>query len=277
MTEARRRIESRSSPGFEIEGYREMERALKGAPDLLSKALWVGTRRSLASFRRTFLQKTGAKIRGKKKVRPGEGGRREKTIGRSFQWRVYPLAESNVKAKVVPSGELFTRSFAAHGLEVGGPVRAKKKPSLWLPIGQPYGDNTDGAGAVKSDWKDIRKVFASKRGRYKLFPVKNERGSTVIYAIRRGVKKKRTKSGRLTKAFARQQDKLIAETGFGRFKSFPIFIKKQVVGTKRGKLNFFRLWDGYGSEVEKRMTQELRRAIRQVATDRKEARSGFDS
>mgnify|MGYP001822254333 CR=1 FL=1 len=274
MSRARRDLQS---TGFAVEGLEEFERALRKAPDRLAKALWVGNRRSLASFRREFLKRSGAKIRGTKQLQPGAGQRREKLLGQSFQWRVYPINEANVKAGVRPTGELFTRSFAAHGLEVGGRVRPKSGKALWLPIGQGYGDNTTSSGKIKQDWKSIGRVFKTKRGRYKLFPVKTKRGATVIYAIRRGPKKKRKKDGTFTKAFERRRAKLLEDTGIAREKSFPIFIKQNTVGTKKGRLRFFRLWGGYGAQVQRRFEQELRKAIREIATDRKEPRSALDS
>lgn len=237
------------SMSFDIRGLPEFQKLLSEAPAEARAALWVGTRRSLASFRRTFLQKTPVKIKGRGATPPGDAGERKKTIGASFRWIVKPgsLAAAKV-GKQALYGSIYTPSFAAQGLEIGGQVKARKRRVLALPIVESGAENDAGNGRPKPSWKSFERVMRNKKRTHRFFWVtRGER--TIVYAQRRPRRSEGASYG-----------PLVAED------SFPIFTLLNVAPQKKDRLRFFRTWREYQGEVDRRFREEVDLRLKKLAT-----------
>lgn len=232
--------------GFEIKGYEGFQKLLGKSPDRLSKALVRGSRRSLASFRRTFIAQTPVAIKGK----TGQGSARGRNVGKSFLWEVTPK-EGTANKRSIIEGSIYSSSYAAHGLEIGGRVTADGGGMLAIPISKPYGDNVGTSGKIKPTWRYLSRVMAKWRRAYRFFFLKRT-GGTLVMAQKRPKRKRGDNS----------IGPLLAD------RSFPIFWITQSVDLTPGRLGFFSTWQTYGREVDRRMLEEIDRELRAITRER---------
>lgn len=226
--------------GFEIEGQDSFEKLLRASPDRLSRALFRGTRRSLAGFRKDFLAKVPVNIKGKRSTPSAARGR---NIGRSFIWEMEPKSEASVSRRTRDiGGVIYTNSRAAKGLEIGGTVRPDESQFLAIPISEPFGDN-HGSRGIKPSWKSMKNVLATKRRTYRFLYIRTSRG-TIVKA------QKRRPRG-------------------GDQRAFPIFFLTKSLTTEPGRLRYYRTWDSASNarKIERRVMQEIDKELRQITRE----------
>lgn len=229
---------------LEIPNLQNFLKLLSESPGLMREAQWEASRRGLASFRREWLKKVPVKIKGREAGNPGAGARRAKTIGGSFRWIVKPATAAEARAgKNQLYASFYTESFAAHGLEVGGTVKPKKRNVLAIPIALAGKPNAGKDGQPKPQWKDLKQVMATQRNQYRFHFV--DRGQhRIVYAQRR----MRDYTGKRQEA-----------------RPFPIFLLKERTSTKRDRLTLMKSWRAYRPEVTRRYAEEIDKRLERIA------------
>jgi hypothetical protein len=242
--------------GFGIDGYETYRRLWRDAPDRFAEGMYRGVRRSIAAFRRDFLQQVPADIRGRGNQPANQGaGGRARTIGKGFRWTMTPATEQQVRGDLdTIVGELFTESKAAAGLELPSRVRATENRKLAIPIAVPGAPNASARGGVKPSWRYLGKVYRTKRNQYEFKFVKKPGGGVTVFA------QPKARRGRGRPAADEPQRRP------GR--AFPIFYLTTEVVNVGNRLRFFRTWDDYDQQISRRMMQELDKEIRELAKAR---------
>jgi len=242
---------------FEFLNYEGFRKLLRDAPYDSQEATWVASRRALAAFRRDWLRIVPVAIKGRGFVSPGLEARRAKSIGQGFRWQVDPGTQQAARSRHAKvGGRIGTSSFAAHGLEVGGTVRARKGQYMAIPILKAGQENTGAGGLVKPTWKSLAKIMHEMRARWRL---KFVRGSshTIVYAGRRP---RKLKSGKY---------KYNEKVNYGWF---PAFILLREVHYRPDRLRFFSTWRSFLPQVQKRFHEEVDLRLRRIAARSKGAR-----
>lgn len=231
--------------GFEIKGYTGFLDLMEKSPDRLSQALVRGSRRSLGAFRRTFLEQVPVAIKGRGSSGPNQSGKRSRNIGKSFRWEVTPAKDTDATRKTHIESRIFSESLAAYGLEVGGRVTATDGQKLAIPISKSYGDNVGASGKIKPTWRYLGKVMATKARQYRFFWLPRS-GGTLVMAQRRPSRNSEGKAPR----------------------SFPIFWVTTSNDMPKDQLQFYRTWETFQKEVDRRFVAEVDKELKRITQER---------
>ena len=236
------------SSGFSMPNLPKVQRALAISPTEASRGLWSGTRRSLGGFRKDWLTAVPVNIKGRGRKAPG-GRKPGKTVGGSFLWLVKPNKRGAVTRPEQIYGKIYSDSFAAHGLEVGGTAKGEGGHDLAIPItGSGAGHretNTSASGRVKKSWKTVGLALKQRRFQFSVV----DRGEHSIIRARRRLTKKQQKS-----AMGKKGAKIPREW-------VPIFILRRDVKLTPGRLRFFSFWAGTHDATLKRYEKEIDKAM----------------
>ena len=217
--------------GFSMPNLPQVQKLISRSPELAAQGMYRGTRRVLAGFRKDWLRSTPVHIKGKGTKAAGNK-RSGRNIGSTFLWFMQPKQETQVKAISQIGGELSTHSYAAHGLEVGGKIKARKSRNLAIPItgmdALHRKINTKANGNVKSRWKTVARALDQKTWQFKLV----DRGNHQVILTRKKMTKKALKESSHRKKGGKEPRPWC-----------PIFRLVPSVTLKPGRLRFLSTWE----------------------------------
>jgi hypothetical protein len=236
----------------DLQNLKSFQEAMATGETVMARGLWHGTSRALGGFRKEFLKRTPANIRGKNSANPRGAASAGKMppIGRSFIWQVHPPtppkarrhSSSHVKSVKQISGNIGTRSEAAESMEEGKKIQAKG-PYLGIPIVLSGNVNAKKrrAGEVqpraKPSWRTVGEIL--KPG-----------GLRTAYNFQWQVK------GSYTILWARHK-----KSGA---KPFPVMLLIKRVQMKKDGLRYYKLWKAMKSETLERYDKEITKALKSM-------------
>lgn len=225
----------------DIQNLKSFKKAMASSEVVLARGLWHGTSRSLGGFRKDFLAKTPANIRGKKSGNAGGAGASSQPppIGRSFRWQMFPPtppggkfgSSGHVKTVKSVSGEIGTRSTAAESMEEGGVITASG-PYLGIPIVKPGNDNAKRRRSgelrprAKPSWRKTADILKKTAYNFQ-FQVKGT--YTILWA-----RHKKTEA-----------------------KPFPVMLLIKRIEMKKDGLEFFKIFEKMKPETLRRYDKEI--------------------
>lgn len=230
----------------EIRGLDSFKKAMAIGEAAAGEGMYIGTRRSLAAFRREFISKTPANIRGQKGGNPRRDPAPIAGLRSKFRWTVYPqnpvkssFATDHVKSVEEVHGSFFAHSTAAHNLENPG-TRRSKGAWMGIPIansGNPNAQKLRGGEKkhrARKGWRTVREIL-KKRGYDFRFQAKM--GHTILWA-----KKKRSSEP-----------------------PFAVMLLVRQVQMDKQYLQFFELFEDFRPGIIERFDKGMKEAMRKVA------------
>ena len=234
----------------EIENLPEFQELLDRCGTELNRAMWHGTRRSLASYRSKFLDKASSSsgVRRGPKRNPAGTPHPKRPLGSKFRWTVHPANPKNrrdslhITSESKVKGELYTFSKASDYLENPQTIRPKRK-YLAIPMMRAGHPNTSKLRAgerrprAKPNWMSPETAI-QKNPHYEFWLV--DKGSYQLMWARRIYKqKKRDKAS----------------------KPFIAFVYTPKVNMSKSFLEFYSGFDDYRPEIVDRFFDELDKGL----------------
>lgn len=234
----------------EINNLPEFEKVMRQSVREVKRAMWHGTRRSIARYRAEFLDKATADsgIRRGAKRNPRSLGNPKGPLGSKFRWAVYPKNPEkrrdslHLTATSDVRGELYTFSKPADYLENPQVIRPKNR-FLAIPMrgsGKPNVARLrsgERLPRVKPNWSSPEKA-RDKNPNYKFWSV-NRGGYRLIWAKR------------VYRSAARNSNA----------KPFIAFVLVPRVNMKKNFLEFASGFENFRPQIIRRFREELQKAL----------------
>jgi len=235
----------KSAVDFDIPKLPQYRKLLKRAPKRLEEALVIGTRRGLASFRRTWLSvPKAANIKGLRNVGPTPGPSKIQSIGQAVRWEAPDMRRRRgERLNLEIEGSIYTKSKAAFAMETGGTFKARRSAHMAIPI-PVKGINATESGNVRKKWKSLGRLLSSRGPRFpwqfKIIPTAS--GKLVL------VRKRLTKT---------QQKQAMRSGESAPRRWYAVFKLLREVRIKPGQLSLNSTWNRYGPEFARRYVEEI--------------------
>ena len=236
---------------FDTTEVKELQEALAYGEKAAAQGLWHGVGASLGALRREFLKATLVQLGNASPKREYKGmNPNPMSLSRRgivFRWDRTPKRKEQVKAMSDVGGSFFTTSTAAESLELGSTNKPKSSRFLTIPMLQIGRPNTakkrkdSGRLQVNRSWKDIP-TFIEKHSKNYKWEIER-RGSYRIMYVRRAYKQKKRE---MSSAW------------------FPAFLIIRSVKMP-ALLDFYKFFDGFQPEIEKRFKRELSKVVKEMA------------
>ena len=237
----------------EIANLPEFEKVMRQSVREVKRGMWHGTRRGIAAYRRTFLDKATADsgIRPGSRRNPRGAGNPRGPLGSKFRWEVFPKNPDNrrdslhVTASSNVRGELYTFAKPADYLENPQTIRPKRK-FLAIPLRGAGKPNTarlrsgERHPRVKPNWKDP-KTARDKNPNYRFWFV-NRGTYRLVYAKRVYRSQRRNANSR----------------------PFVAFILVPRINMRTNFLEFISGFENFRPEIVRRFREELVEALKRA-------------
>lgn len=242
----------------EIQNLKSFKKAMGMSESIVARGMWHGTSASLGAYRREFIKDTPVKMKSRGKANPRKlpppNAASRMGMARRFRFQVKPASAPNVRFGIQQSagvktlqdvsGDLFTQSTAAFGLETGPTIRPDNGKWLGIPIVIPGNENAQSTSAgsrprAKRSWNKVDKIL--KKSGY-TFAFKKKGNKRIMYAQRKAItrgKRKGTPAGR----------------------PFPVMLLTPRVKIDP-QLGFLSGWERFRGEVLMRYDREIKKALR---------------
>ena len=237
-----------------------IERLFRVVPRITWEAIRDMVGGVFGSHRREWLAAKKVDFREKGGLRAGNLSSRDSVPGgfhgrRTFFYRVFP-ANKKAPAGRTPdlseiSGETFTRSEVAEGLEFGGTHRPKG--GRFLPI--PIGITLDSLGRPKSKWVTPSK-YRRASPKNDLVTFRRQPGGPLVLHQRR-------RKGKVANNAPGAVSRVGAQGDARRDVFLPAYVLVPRV-TRRARLKFYDTWDGMAADRDRRLSAAADEIVRQL-------------